>query len=186
MEVDRDHLMIVSPDEGSMARCIYYSSVLGLDLGMFYKRRDYARLVNGRNPIVRHEFLGDNVAGKDIIIVDDMISTGDSVLSIARILKQLRARRIIVFATFGLFCEGLTKFNEAYAQGVLDSVFTTNLIYRPKELLESPWYTEVDMSKYISYIIDTLNYDHSISDLLDPASRIQKLLERRQLDRAGQ
>ncbi len=179
IEVSRDRLMIISPDEGAMARCIYYSSVLGVDLGMFYKRRDYSRLVNGRNPIVKHEFLGDNVAGKDVIVVDDMISSGESVLSIAKILKALRARRIIVFSTFGLFCEGLDRFDEAVENGVIERVFTTNLIYRTDELKARPWYSEVDMSKYISYIIDTLNYDQSISDLLEPAMRIQNLLETR-------
>ncbi len=181
--VDSDNLMIVSPDEGGMTRSIFYSSVLGVELGMFYKRRDYSRMVNGRNPIVKHEFLGDNVEGKDVIVVDDMISSGDSILSIAQNLKELGARRILVFATFGLFSEGLERFDEAYAQGMIHKVFTTNLIYRPKGLKEKPWYYEVDMSKYISYIIETLNYDRSISDLLEPAGRIKALMDRRNRER---
>ncbi|MDR0670713.1 MAG: ribose-phosphate pyrophosphokinase [Oscillospiraceae bacterium] len=186
LTVDKDHLMVVSPDEGGMARCIFYSSVLGVDLGMFYKRRDYTRMEHGRNPIVRHEFLGDNVAGKDIIVVDDMISSGDSILSIADILKSLGARRILVFCTFGLFCEGLDRFDEAYKKGVFDKVFTTNLIYRTDALKARPWYQEVDMSKYISYIIDTLNYDRSISELLEPTMRIRRLLQSRRPVMAGQ
>ncbi len=175
--VDSNNLMIISPDEGSMTRSIFYSSVLGVDLGMFYKRRDYTRMVNGRNPIVKHEFLGDNVAGKDVIVVDDIISSGDSMLSISKILKALGARRIIIFATFGLFAEGMSSFDEAYAQGMIDKVFTTNLVYRQPGLSDRPWFQEVDMSKYISYIIETLNYDRSISDLLEPAGRIRGLLE---------
>ncbi|MDR3207576.1 MAG: ribose-phosphate pyrophosphokinase [Oscillospiraceae bacterium] len=177
--VDPSRLMIVSPDEGAMTRSIYYSSVLGVELGMFYKRRDYTRLVHGRNPIVKHEFLGDNVAGRDVIVVDDMISSGDSILSIAQMLRELGARRVIVFATYGLFTEGLARFDEAYEQGVLSKVFTTNLVYRPDGLRDKPWYHEVDMAKYISYIIETLNYDSSISDLLEPSARIHTLLERK-------
>ncbi len=172
-----DNMMIVSPDEGGMGRCIYYSSILGLDLGMYYKRRDYSRIVNGRNPIVAHEFLGDNVSGKDVIVVDDMISSGDSTLDIAVHLKELGARRIFVFATFGLFCEGFERFDAAYAAGQIDRVYTTNLNYRKPELKTREWYHEVDMSKYIALLIDTLNYDRSISDLIDPATRIRKLFE---------
>ncbi len=179
IQIDREHLMVVSPDEGGMARCIFYSTVLGIDLGMFYKRRDYTKMERGRNPIVAHEFLGDNVAGKDIIVVDDMISSGESMLSVAQDLKNLGARRIFVFATFGLFCEGLDKFHEAHAAGLIEKVFCTNLVYRPEALKNSPWFCEVDMSKYISYIINTLNYDRSISDLLDPTRRIEALLQRR-------
>ena len=181
LKINRDELMIVAPDEGSMSRCIFYSSVLGVDLGMFYKLRDYTRMVNARNPIIRHEFLGDNIAGKDIIVIDDMISSGDSVLSIAQILKSQGARRIFVFATFGLFSDGLARFDEAYQKEYFDCIFTTNLIYRTDELKTRPWYCQVDMSKYIAYIIDTLNYDRSISDLLDPTERIHRLMRRRAL-----
>ena len=176
LKADRDHLMIVSPDEGAMNRCIYYSSVLGVDLGMFYKRRDYARIVNGRNPIVAHEFLGADVEGKDVLIIDDMISSGDSMLDIATELKRRKARNIYMGATFGLFTDGLDKFNAAYKEGLLKSVFTTNLVYRSPELLASEWYQEVDMSKYIALIIDTLNHDGSLSNLLRPVHRIQKVL----------
>lgn len=175
--IDKDHLMIVSPDEGGMSRCMYYSSVLGVDLGMFYKRRDYSAIINGRNPIVAHEFLGDNVSGKDVIIVDDMISSGDSVLDIADKLKEKGASRIFVCTSFGLFCEGLEIFDKAYESGKISKVFTTNLIYRSDELLKREWYTEVDMSKYIAYIIDFLNHDKSISELLNPVHRINKLLK---------
>ena len=178
LNINRDDLMIVSPDEGSMSRCIFYSAVLGVDLGMFYKLRDYTRLVDARNPIIRHEFLGDNIAGKDVIVIDDMISSGDSVLSITKILKAQGARRIFVFATFGLFSDGLARFDEAYQKEHFDCIFTTNLIYRTDELKKRPWYCEVDMSKYIAYIIDTLNYDRSISDLLDPTERIHKLMRK--------
>jgi len=159
-----------------MGRCIYYSTVLGVELGMFYKRRDYSVVVNGRNPIVAHEFLGDNVEGKDVIIVDDMISSGESMIEVGRKLKALKAKRIFVCTSFGLFCEGLESFDKAYADGMIDKVFTTNLIYRTPELLEREWYCEVDLSKYISYIIDTLNHDLSVSKLLNPADRIYKLL----------
>ena len=174
--IDKDHLMIISPDEGSMNRCMYYSSVLGVNLGMFYKRRDYARIVNGRNPIVAHEFLGESVEGKDLIVVDDMISSGDSVLDIAEKLKAKGAARIFIATTFGLFCEGLDKFDEAYKNGSISKVFTTNLVYRTPELKQREWYVEVDMSKYIAYIIDNLNHDMSISDLLNPVQRINRLL----------
>ncbi len=176
IRINPEHLMMVSPDEGGMTRCIYYSSVLGLDLGMFYKRRDYTRIVKGRNPIISHEFLGENIAGKDVIIVDDMISTGDSILSISEELKIRGANRIFVFASFGLFTDGLSTFDEYYNKGVISKVFTTNLIYRPAELRTRPWYTEVDMSKYIAYIVNTLNYDKSISHLLDPVTKIKDLL----------
>ena len=159
-----------------MGRCMYYSSVLGVDLGMFYKRRDYSVIVNGRNPIVAHDFLGSDVTGKDLIVVDDMISSGDSVLDIGAKLKAAGARRIFICTTFGLFCNGLEKFDAAYEKGHITKVFTTNLNYRPQELIDRPWYQEVDMSKYIAYLIDTLNTDDSISDLLDPVHRINKLL----------
>ena len=183
IEFDREHLMMISPDEGGMSRCMYYSSVLGVDLGMFYKRRDYSVIVNGRNPIVAHEFLGDNVAGKDVIIVDDMICSGESVLEIATKLKKMGANRIFVFAAFGLFCDGLAKFDEAARKGEISRVFTTNLIYRTPELLQRDWYTSVDMSKYIAYIVDTLNHDGSISNLLNPVHRINKLLERKRSEK---
>ncbi len=173
---DKDHLMVISPDEGGMHRCIYYSTVLGIELGMFYKQRDYTRIENGRNPIIKHEFLGSNVAGKDMIVVDDMISSGESMIEVARKLKALNARRIFICSGFGLFCNGLSTFDEAYRDGLFDRVFTTNLVYRTPELLEREWYTEVDLSKYVSYIVDTLNHDESVSKLLDPRDRIEKLL----------
>ena len=179
IEIDRDHLMIISPDEGAMDRCTYYSSVLGVDLGMFYKRRDYSRVVDGKNPIIAHVFLGDNVEGKDVIVVDDMIGTGDSTLDIVRQLKERKARRIFAVSTFGLFSEGLDKMDKAYEEGMFDHIFTTNLIYRTPELLSRPWYTEVDMSKFIAHIINVLNHDMSISALLSPSQRIAQLLEDR-------
>ena len=176
LQIDKDHLMVVSPDEGGMHRCIYYSAVLGVDLGMFYKRRDYSVVVDGRNPIVAHQFLGDNVEGKDIIIIDDMISSGESVIEVSRKLKALKARRIYICTTFGLFCNGLDVFDKAYEEGVFDRVYTTNLVYRMPELANKDWYEEVDLSKYMSLIIDTLNHDGSISGLLNPVDRINKLL----------
>ncbi|NMP36865.1 MAG: ribose-phosphate pyrophosphokinase [Clostridiales bacterium] len=176
LKFNRDHLMVISPDEGGMSRCIYYSTVLGIELGMFYKRRDYSRVVNGRNPILEHEFLGDNVEGKDVIIVDDMISSGDSMIEVAKKLKELKANRIFICTCFGLFCNGLEEFDTAYESGIINGVFTTNLVYRTPELLERKWYHEVDMSKYTAYIIDTLNHDMSVSKLLNPADRIQALL----------
>lgn len=185
LQIDSDHMMVISPDEGGMSRAIYIANVLGLDMGMFYKRRDYTKIVNGRNPIVAHEFLGTSVEGKDMIIIDDMISSGDSVLEVAAALKERKARRIFVFATFGLFTNGLDKFDKAYKDGVIDRVLTTNLVYQTPELLEREWYINCDMSKYIAYIIDTLNHDSSISDLLNPNERIQSIVTRyknRELD----
>lgn len=176
IRIDPDHLMIISPDEGAMARGIYFSSVLGVDLGMFYKRRDYSRVVNGRNPIVAHEYLGSDVAGKDLVIVDDMISSGDSVLDLAVKLKELKARNIYVCTTFGIFCEGLAHFDQAYADGSIQKVFTTNAVYATPELLSREWYWPVDLSKYIAYVVDTLNHDASISGLLDPSKKINTLL----------
>ncbi len=176
--IDRAHTMMISPDEGAMSRSIYYSSILGLELGMFYKRRNYSVVVNGKNPIEAHEFLGNDVAGKDVIIVDDMISSGESMFSIAKKLKERGASRIFVFTTFGLFVEGLAKFDEYYENGMIDKVFTTNLIYSTEELLERPWYCQVDMSKYIALLVDTLNHDESISELLNPAARITKLMDK--------
>ncbi len=176
LNIDKEHMMVISPDEGGMGRCIYFSTVLGLELGMFYKRRDYTRIVDGRNPIIAHEFLGTNVEGKDVIIVDDMISSGDSMIEVASKLKDLKANRIFIFASFGLFCNGLEAFDEAYKNGVISKVFTTNLIYSTPELLAREWYVNVDMSKYCAYIIDTLNHDESVSSLLDPEVRINKIL----------
>ena len=177
IQLDREHTMVVSPDEGGMGRCIYYSSVLGLELGMFYKRRNYSIVVNGKNPIEAHEFLGADVKGKDLILVDDMIASGESMLDIAEKLKQRGAKRIFIFSTFGLFVEGYEKFDEYYKNGYIDKIFTTNLIYNEPELLEKPWYCNVNMSKYIALLIDTLNLDNSISKLLDPADRIKKVVE---------
>ena len=176
IQLDKDHLMMISPDEGGMTRCMYYSSMLSLDLGMFYKRRDYSVVVDGRNPIIAHEFLGDNVEGKDVVIVDDMISSGESMIEVATKLKELKARRIFVCTCFGLFCNGLEAFDKAYESGLINKVFTTNLIYRTPELKQREWYVEVDLSKYISYVIDTLNHDTSVSKLLDPKDRINNLL----------
>lgn len=176
IKIDREHLTIISPDEGGMSRCIYYSSVLGLDLGMFYKRRDYSKIVGGRNPIISHEYLGGSIEGKDVIIVDDIIASGDSVIDIAEQLKAKKVNRVFIFATFGLFTEGLSRFDEAYKNGLIEKVFTTNLVYRTDELKSKKWYREVDMSKYIAFIINTLNYDRSMSELLDPVKRINKLL----------
>ena len=178
LEIDSDHMMVISPDEGGMGRAIYIANVLGLDMGMFYKRRDYTRVVNGRNPIVAHEFLGTSVEGKDMIIIDDMISSGESVLEVAAALKARKARNIFVFSTFGLFTSGLDKFDEAYANGNINRVLTTNLVYQAPELLEREWYINCDLSKYIAYIIDTLNHDTSISDLLNPVERIQSIVTR--------
>lgn len=181
LKINKDNIMIISPDEGGMSRCIYYSTVLGVELGMFYKRRDFSRIVDGRNPIIAHEFLGDNVEGKDVIIVDDMISSGESMIEVATKLKELKAARIYIFSAFGLFCNGFDAFDKAFQEGTIDRVFTTNLIYGPPELLSKDWYIRVDMSKYLSYIIDTLNHDTSISDLLDPAEKINTLLDKKGL-----
>lgn len=178
LQIDAEHMMVISPDEGGMSRAIYIANVLGLDMGMFYKRRDYTRIVNGRNPIVAHEFLGSSVEGKDMIIIDDMISSGESVLEVAAGLKQRKAGKIFVFATFGLFTGGLGKFDTAYKDGIINRVLTTNLIYQTPELLEREWYINCDLSKYIAYIIDTLNHDSSISDLLNPNERIQNIVAR--------
>ncbi len=174
--INKDKLMIISPDEGGLGRCIYYSTVLGVELGMFYKRRDYSVIVNGRNPILAHEFLGDNVEGKDVIVVDDMISSGDSMLEVASKLKELKANRIFVCSAFGLFCNGLDAFDKAYADGLINGIFTTNLIYRSPELLKRDWFFEVNMSKYVALLIDTLNNDKSLSELLSPVDRIESYL----------
>ena len=178
LTIDSDHMMIISPDEGGMGRAIYMANVMGLDMGMFYKRRDYTKVVDGRNPIVAHEFLGSSVEGKDVLIVDDMISSGESVLEVAAALKARKAKRIFVATTFGLFTGGLEIFDKAYEEGLNYRVLTTNLIYQRPELLEKPYYINCDMSKYIAYIIDTLNHDSSISDLLNPNDRIHNIIER--------
>ena len=175
--IDSDHMMAISPDEGATERAVYLANVPNLDMGMFYKRRDYTRVVNGRNPIVAHEFLGSSVEGKDVIILDDMISSGDSILDVAKQLKSRNAKRIFAAATFGLFTNGLDKFDEAYESGLIDGVLTTNLIYQTPELLSRPYYINCDMSKYVALMIDTLNHDGSISDILDPSERIQVCVE---------
>ena len=176
LQIDSEHMMAISPDEGATGRAIYLANVLNLDMGMFYKRRDFSRVVDGRNPIVAHEFLGSSVEGKDVIILDDMISSGDSMLDVARQLKQRKAKRIFCAATFGLFTNGLEKFDQAYEEGILDAVLTTNLIYQTPELLERPYYINCDMSKYIALVIDTLNHDGSISSILNPIERIQNVV----------
>lgn len=178
LQIDSSHMMVISPDEGGMSRAIYIANVLGLDMGMFYKRRDYTQVVNGRNPIVAHEFLGSSVEGKDMIIIDDMISSGESVLEVAAALKQRKANRIFVFSTFGLFTAGLDRFDKAFEEGTISRVLTTNLIYQTPELLSREWYINCDMSKYIAFLIDTLNHDTSISDLLNPIERIQSIVAR--------
>ena len=176
LHVDKDHLMVISPDEGALHRCIYFATQLGVNLGMFYKRRDYTRVVNGRNPIVEHQYLGDSVEGKDIIIVDDMISSGESMLEVCSKLKGLKAGRIFVCTTFGLFCNGLEVFDEAYKNGTFYRVFTTNGVYQTPELLSRDWYESVDLSKYTAYFLDTLNRDMSVSSLLDCSDKIEKIL----------
>lgn len=184
LHVDKDHLMVISPDEGALHRCIYFATQLGVNLGMFYKRRDYTRVVNGRNPIVEHQYLGDSVEGKDIIIVDDMISSGESMLEVCSKLKGLKAGRIFVCTTFGLFCNGLEVFDEAYKNGTFYRVFTTNGVYQTPELLSRDWYESVDLSKYTAYFLDTLNHDMSVSSLLDCSDKIEKILIKKGLKEA--
>lgn len=179
LSFNKNDICIVSPDEGGMSRCIYYSSVLKVELGMFYKRRNYSVIVDGKNPIEAHEYLGRSVAGKDVIIVDDMISSGTSIIEVAKKLKERGAKRIFVFATFGLFCNGLETVDEAYNAGLITKIFTTNLIYRTDELKNRPWYVEVNMCKYVSLMIDTLNHDESISSILNPVKRIEAFIERK-------
>lgn len=181
LKIDKDHLMIISPDEGAMHRCIYFATQLGVNLGMFYKRRDYTKVVNGRNPIVEHQYLGDSVEGKDIIIVDDMISSGESMLEVAQKLKGLGAARIFVCTTFGLFANGLEVFDKAYENGVFEKVFTTNGVYQPPELLARKWYQSVELSKYVAYFLDTLNHDLSVSSLLDSSDKIDAILRKKGL-----
>ena len=175
-KIDKEHLMVISPDEGAMNRAVYLANNLGVDMGMFYKRRDYSKVVNGRNPIVAHEFLGSSVEGKDVIIIDDMISSGDSMLDVARQLKQRKAKRIFCAATFGLFTNGMEKFDKAYEEGIINGILTTNLIYQTPNLLSKPYYINCDMSKYIALVIDTLNHDGSISSILNPIERIQNVV----------
>ncbi len=185
--IDPEHTVMISPDEGAMSRCINYSSSLGLDIGMFYKRRDYSTVVNGKNPILEHKYLGQDLEGKDVIIVDDMISSGGSLLDVATQLKTIyKAKRVFNFATFGLFTDGFKEFDEAYEKGIIDKIFTTNLVYRKPEIYKKPWYVEVNMCKYVSYIIDTLNHDNTISELLNPDKRIAALLEKHRADLAEQ
>lgn len=177
LKFDKDHMIMISPDEGAMDRSVFYSSVLGIDMGMFYKRRDYSTIVNGSNPIVAHEYLGTDISGKDAIIVDDMISSGGSMLDTARAVKALGAKNIFIFSTFGLFTNGMEKFDKAYEEGYFTKVLTTNLTYQSPELLKRPYYISVDMSKYVAYIIDSLNHDISISDLLTPSKKMTALIE---------
>ena len=172
LEIDNNHMMVISPDEGAMHRAIYFANLLGVDVGMFYKRRDYSRVVDGRNPIVAHEFLGDSVEGKDVIIIDDMIASGESMIDVARQLKQRKAKRVYCIATFGLFTKGLEVFDKCHEEGLIEKVITTNLTYQMPDLFKKDWYESADMSKYIALIIDHLNHDASISELLDPAERI--------------
>lgn len=178
IKVDNDHLMIISPDEGAMGRAVYFSNVLSVDMGMFYKRRDYSVVVDGKNPIVAHEFLGDSVKGKDVIVIDDMISSGGSMLDVAKQLKDRGASRVFVCTTFGLFTDGLKKFDEYYEKGYISKVVTTNLIYQTPELLSRPWYATAKMGKYIASIIDTLNHDVSITKIIDNTQKINKLMKK--------
>jgi ribose-phosphate pyrophosphokinase len=180
LKVDKENLMIISPDEGAMNRAVYLANNLGVDMGMFYKRRDYSKVVNGRNPIVAHEFLGSSVDGKTVLIIDDMISSGESMLDTCKELKERKAGKVIVCCTFGLFTNGLEKFDEFYNKGYLDYVITTNLNYRPQELLDREWYIEADMSKYTAAIINALNHNRSISASLSPTEKIQKLVQKHQ------
>ena len=182
MKIDKDHLMIISPDEGAMNRAVYLANNLGVDVGMFYKRRDYSRILNGRNPIVAHEFLGTSVEGKTVLIIDDMISSGESMLETAKELKERKAAKVIVCCTFGLFTNGWEKFDDFYQKGLIDYVITTNLNYRPAPLLERPWYIEADMSKYMAAIINSFNHDVSIGRTLTPTEKIQKLIRIHQND----
>ena len=178
LHIDKEHMMIVSPDEGAIDRNIFYASVLGLNMGLFYKRRDYTRIVNGRNPIIAHEYLGDSVEGKDIFVADDMISSGESIIDLAKELKKRKANRIFAGCTFALFTNGIDAFEKAYREGIIDKVISTNLTYRKPELAETEWFVEADMSKYISFIIATLNHDRSLSRLLSPYDRIHSLIKR--------
>lgn len=176
IKLNKNNIMVISPDEGAMTRNVFYASVLGLDLGMFYKRRDYSTIVNGRNPIVAHEYIGSPVLGMDVFVADDMIATGDSILKLAKEIKEKGAERVFLAATFSLFTEGVDKFNKAYEDGVFDAVLSTNLTYRIPELKQCPWFVEADISKYISFIIAAANFNESVSNLLDPAQKIRELI----------
>ena len=178
VKLDKDNLMVVSPDEGAIGRSMYIASVLGIELGMFYKRRNYSVIIDGKNPIEAHEYLGKDLTGKDVIVVDDMISSGDSMIDVAQQLKQRGAKRVFVFATFALFCNGLDNFDKAYKDGIFDKIYATNLTYHTKEILSREWYCDVNMCKYVSYIIDTINKDASISDLLNPVQKIHALVDK--------
>ena len=178
LKIDKDHMLIISPDEGGMKRAVYYANVLGLDMGMFYKRRDYTTFVDGVNPVLDHVFLGSSVEGKDMVVIDDMLSSGDSIIEVASALKKRKARRVFICETFGLFTDGIEKFDKAYAEGKFDKIITTNLIYQKPELKSRPWYVCCGMSKYLAYLIDTLNHDSSISDLLDPREKILNIISR--------
>ena len=178
VKLDKDSLMVVSPDEGAIGRSMYIASVLGIELGMFYKRRNYSVIIDGKNPIEAHEYLGKDLTGKDVIVVDDMISSGDSMIDVAQQLKQRGAKRVFVFATFALFCNGLENFDKAYKDGIFDKIYATNLTYHTKEILSREWYCDVNMCKYVSYIIDTINKDASISDLLNPVQKIHALVDK--------
>lgn len=178
LKLDNEHLMIISPDEGAMSRAVYFSNVLGVDMGMFYKRRDYSTIVNGKNPIVAHEFLGDSIEGKDVIIIDDMISSGESMLDVARKVKERKANRVFICTTFGLFTEGLSKFDEYYEKGYIEKVVTTDLIYRTPELKSKPYYEAARMGKYLASILDILNHDVSVEKVRSTTSKITQLLER--------
>lgn len=178
LQIDADHMMVISPDEGGMSRAIYIANVLGLDMGMFYKRRDYSTIVNGKNPIVAHEFLGDDMHGKNVIVIDDMISSGESMLDVAKKMKDRGAERVFVCTTFGLFTDGFEKFDEFYANGYIDRVITTNLTYLPAEAYEKPYFVVADMSKFIALIIDSFNHDITMSSVLNPTDKIHRLLER--------
>ena len=182
LQIDKDHLMVISPDEGAMDRAVYLANNLSVDMGMFYKRRDYSRVIDGRNPIVAHEFLGASVEGKTVLIIDDMISSGESMLDTAKELKERKASKVIICCTFGLFTNGLGKFDEFYEKGYIDYVITTNLNYRPKELLTREWYLEADMSKYLAAIINSFNHDISIGGALSPTIKIQKLVQKYHAD----
>ncbi|MCD7745618.1 MAG: ribose-phosphate pyrophosphokinase [Lachnospiraceae bacterium] len=177
-QIDNDHLMVISPDEGAMSRAVYFSGILGVDMGMFYKRRDYSVIVNGKNPIVAHEFLGDSVEGKDVIVVDDMISSGESMLDVAKQVKERGAKRVFVCTTFGLFTDGLAKFDEYYEAGYITKVVTTNLHYRDPALLTKPWYAEADMTRFLATIIEALNHDSTLSNIETPTAKIHELLSK--------
>ncbi len=186
VQINKESLMIISPDEGAMSRCMYFSSVLGVDIGMFYKRRNYAVVVNGRNPIEAHEYLGRDLSGMDVIIVDDMISSGESMIDVAAQLKQRGAKRIFSFASFGLFTSGPAVFDKAHADGIIDKVFTTNLVYTNPEVLTRDWYVPVDMSKFVAYIIDTLNHDATLSELLNPVKKIHAIVDKHKKEQEAQ